>query len=185
MLTLSSVRQASAHIAGQRHAMAGATIAASGALACGLAEACVRINVLHLADAVHQAAAERAAARLADIREQLLGLADEDGAAIATFAALREAGQGLQGQDRLCQMPVEMGHLAAEAASLLQGFRSIVRVVRDDLEMAITLLYGAARAATLLLDANLRIWPVPTLLARYGPELTELREQVESVSVCR
>jgi hypothetical protein len=78
-------------------------------------------------------------------------------------------------------MPLEMGSLAAEAAVLLQEFRPLVLGGQDDLEMAITLLAGAARAASLLLDSNLRLWPEAALLAEYEPALAHLREQAESV----
>lgn len=161
--------------------MAGATIAASGALACGLGEACVRISAARLETGAEQAKALSAAVRLSEIRGRFEALADEDGAAITAFAALREAGEMLQGQDRLCRMPVEMGSLAAEAANLLQEFRPLVRGVQDDMEMAITLLAGVARAAGLLLDSNLRIWPEPVLLATYEPELSSLRMAVGRV----
>ena len=67
MLTEDSLRQFTEHIAGQSHAMAGATIAASGALACGLGEACVRISRSRLEAAEEQAAAQRVAARLAEM----------------------------------------------------------------------------------------------------------------------
>ncbi len=177
MLTENSIRQLTAHVASQGHAMAGATIAASAALACSLGEACVRINAPLLAGAE----AGRVARRLADIREQLQALTDEDGAAITAFAALRAAGKELEGQDRLCQMPVEMARISIEAARLLQEFRPFIQLAQDDLEMAITLLDGAARAAALLLDSNLRIWPDPTLLARYELELAGLREQMKTV----
>ena len=181
MLTENSIRHFTAHITGQGHAMAGATVAASGALACGLGEACVRISASLLEAAQDRTAAEKVADRLSAIRGQLQDLSDEDGAAITAFAAMREAGQELAGQARLCQMPVEMGRLTAEAASLLQGFRPLVRNVQDDLEMAITLLGGTTRATTLLLDSNLRLWPEPVLLAQYEPELAVLRGLAGSV----
>jgi formiminotetrahydrofolate cyclodeaminase len=181
MLTENSIRHFTDHIAGQGHAMAGATIAASGVLACGLGEACVRISLSHLDTAEEQDAAQSIAARLCVIRGQLQALSDEDGAAITAFAALRDAGQELAGQDRLSQMPVEMGSLTAEAASLLQGFRPLVRNVQDDLEMAITLLAGTTRAAALLLDSNLRLWPEPMLLTKYEPALIELRAQAAAI----
>jgi len=181
MLTDYSVRRFADHLARQEHALAGATIAASAALACGLGEACVRIGAMHLADADQRATAERTAGRLVTIRGQLQALADEDGDAILAFAALRDAGQELQGQDRLCQMPVETGRLSAEAAAALQEFRSLVQVVQDDLEMAITLLGGAVRAATLLLDSNLRIWPEAALRARFEPGLADLRSQAQAI----
>lgn len=181
VLTEYALRQFSAHIAGQGHAMAGATIAASGALACGLGEACVRISARHLEAGADRSAALAIAERLAAIRGRLQALADEDGAAITAFAALRDAGQELAGQERLSQMPVEMGCLAAEAASLLQDFRPLVRNVQDDLEMAVTLLTGATRAAALLLDSNLRLWPEPALLAKFEPALAQLRAQAASI----
>jgi hypothetical protein len=78
-------------------------------------------------------------------------------------------------------MPVEMGRLTAEAACLLQDFRPLVRNVQDDLEIAITLLAGVVRAAALLLDSNLRLWPEPALLAKYEPELVGLRARAGSV----
>ena len=121
MLTENSIRHFTDHIAGQGHAMAGATIAASGALACGLGEACVRISASRLEAAGEQAAAQRVAARLSEIRGQLEALVDEDGAAITGFETLRDAGEVRQAQDRLCRMPLEMGSLAAEAAEAAAG----------------------------------------------------------------
>jgi hypothetical protein len=177
MLTEFTFHQLTAHIASQGHAMAGATIAASAALACSLGEACVRIN----APLLPGGEAGRVAGRLAEIRDQLQALTDEDGAAITAFAALRAAGKTLEGQERLCQMPIEMAWLAIEAACLLQEFRPLIQVAQDDLEMAVTLLAGTTRAATLLLDSNLRIWPDPPLLARFEPELAWLKEQIEQV----
>jgi hypothetical protein len=180
-LTALPVREFTAYIAGQAHAMAGATVAASAALACGLGEACARISARHLADPGQAASAKQTADRLASGRAALQGLADKDAAAITTFAAQRDAGEELAGQDRLCRLPVEIGRLVAEAGALLQDFRPLVQVVQDDLEMAITLLAGAAHASTLLLDSNLRLWPAPTLLARYEPALAALRTQAAAL----
>jgi formiminotetrahydrofolate cyclodeaminase len=181
VLTEDSLHQFTEYIAGQSHAMAGATIAAAGALACGLGEACVRISGARLEAAEEQGAAQNVAARLSEIRGQLVALVDEDGAAITGFETLRDAGQVRQAQDRLCRMPLEMGSLAAEAATLLQEFRPSVRGVQDDLEMAITLLAGATRAASLLLDSNLRLWPEPVLLAEFEPALAGLRAQAAAL----
>ena len=181
MLTEKSIRQFTDHIAGQTHAMAGATIAGSAALACGLGEACVRMNFPLLANAQDRPDAERTAARLVEIRGQLQGLTDEDGAAITAFAALRAAGKMLEGQGRLCQMPIEVARLSIEAVGLLQDFRPFVQAAQDDLEMAITLLAGTMRAATLLLDSNLRLWPDPPLLAQFEPKLAALRSEAGRV----
>ena len=57
----------------------------------------------------------------------------------------------------------------------MQGFRAEVgERSRDDLEFALTLMVGAARSALLLLDSNLRIWPLPELLAQYEPAMARL-----------
>ena len=169
-----SIRQFSSHVSSQNHAMAGATIAASAALACSLGLACVRINIPRQEDEARRAFVAQTADRLDAIRQRLLRLADDDGAAIAEFAALRDAGRALKGQELLCQLPVDMGRLSIEAADLLQEARPFLYQQQDDLEMAIRLLDGAARAAILLLDSNLRIWPEPDLLERFEPLLLEL-----------
>jgi formiminotetrahydrofolate cyclodeaminase len=170
------------HIAGQRHAMAGATIALSAALACSLGEACLGIAGTEWEDAEEQAKLAWAAGRLRVIRGALLALADEDGAAITAFAQVRDAGESPRGQERLCQMPVEMGRLAVDAALILQEHRPLVRRAQDDLEMALALLHGATRASILLLDSNLRIWPEAALLARFEPELADLRGLIARIT---
>jgi hypothetical protein len=181
MLTEKTLRQFTEHIADQGHAMAGATIAASASLACSLGEACLRINAPLAPSPADGAVAERLAGQLAALRGRLLVLTDEDGAAITAFAALRAAGKTLEGQERLCQMPVEMARLSIEAACLLQEFRPLIDLARDDLEMAIRLLAGAAAAATLLLDSNMRLWPEPALLAKFEPVLAALRTEAGRV----
>ncbi|MCX7708054.1 MAG: cyclodeaminase/cyclohydrolase family protein [Anaerolineae bacterium] len=182
MLTESTFRHLTAHIASARTAMAGATIAASAALACALGEACVRLN-FELLDEAGRRDAQDLAAQLSGARAKLESLCDEDGEAITAFATLRAAGETLHGQERLCEMPAAMAELATEAAIGLQGFRPFIQVAQDDLEMAITLLDGVLRAAILLLDSNLRIWPEPVLLARFEPVLVQLRALAEDVAL--
>jgi formiminotetrahydrofolate cyclodeaminase len=176
-----TVQNLTAHIAGQDHAMAGATSALSAALACTLGEACVRISAMYLEEAADQARSGRTGERLAAIRAQLLALADEDSEVIASYAAEWDAGEQPQGQDRLCSLPVEMTNLAVEAAYALQDFRPLVRHVPDDLEMAIVLLGSAAKATSLVLDSNLHIWPEPELIGKYEPVLAELRQKLAAI----
>ena len=180
-LTESNIRQFTEHISTQHHAMAGATIAASAAMACSLGEVCVRISIQYQDTESELELAAQATERLDEIRQVLLTLADEDGTAIATFAALRDAGQELEGQELLCQLPVDMCILAMEAATLMQDSRVLVQLNQDDLEMAIRLLDGAARAAYLLLDSNLRIWPEANLVAKYEPVLNDLRVRFDAL----
>ena len=180
-VTTKTVRELSDHIPRQNHAMAGATIAASAALAASLGQVCVEINISQVEPDWAREQLEHTRHRLQDIRLALLDRADEDGAAIAKFAALRAAGKTLQGQEYLCQLPVEMADLAIEAALLMQGVRLLMVSQQDDLEMAIRLLDGAARAATLLLDSNLRIWPEPHLIETFEPKLDDLRTRLDEL----
>ena len=48
--------------------------------------------------------------------------------------------------------------------------------------MAISLLAGAARAANLLLDSNLRIWLEPDLLAQFEPIQDALLTDIDRLS---
>ena len=158
----------------QNHAMAGAVIAASAAQAVGLGLACLQISRddLDLRNEDVQTQLER----MAVIKEELLGWCDRDADAIAEFVALREAGKTLAGQRLLCSAPSDVSRLSIEAARILQGFRSLVSErVRDDMEMSISLLAGAAQAAVLLLDSNLRIWAEERpLLVEFEPILEKL-----------
>ncbi len=164
----------------QRHAMAGAVIAASAAQAAALGRACLVISQED--QGLTDPGVEAAVQRMATTVGLLLDWADQDADAIAHFVALRDAGQELQGQRLLCQAPAQVGSLAVGAAELLQEARSWVCArVQDDLEMSITLLAGAAQAAMLLLDSNLRIWPEPALLAEFEPIRAQLEAQIRSL----
>ncbi len=69
---------------------------------------------------------------------------------------------------------------------MLENFRPAVdERVRDDMEMSLRLLTGAAQAALLLLDSNLRIWPEPALLAQYEPLLSQVEIEISRLSPVR
>ena len=143
MLTENSVRQFTEHIAGQGHAMAGATIAASGALAWGLGEACVRISRSRLEAAGEQAAAQRVAARSPR--------SAANSKSWWTRMAPRSRASRRCGMPEKCDRP-RIGFAVCRwrwgpwppRPPPLQEFRPLARGVQDDLEMAITLLAGAA-----------------------------------------
>ena len=169
-MTALTGRQFTTHVSSRHHAMAGAVIALSASQAAALGEVCMRITRDQLVAPTAQEQADALIERVTECRQQLLDLTDTDGSAITAFVALREAGQELAGQDMLCALPVDMGRLAFQGASALQAFRPLViDQVRDDLEMAMTLLTGATQACALLLDSNLRIWPEPALIVKYEP----------------
>lgn len=164
------------HVASQRHGMVGAVIALSASQACALGEACVRITA---AVAPESPSGKEGAELLSRARQRLLELVDRDASAVAAYVALREAGKMLEGQALLCDLPVEMGRLAAAAAEALSAFRPhVAEQVHDDLEMAIVLLKGAASAAMLLLDHALRLFPEPELHLRFEPQRVALESAI-------
>lgn len=172
-LTTRSVAEFVEAVSQQQHAMAGAVIALSAAQASALGQACMQISLPELAP-VDEGIAQRVD-RVGAIKETLLQWSDRDADAIAEYVALREAGETLAGQRLLCLAPADVGRISLEAAGILQNFRpSVDDRVRDDLEMSISLLGGAAQAALLLLDSNLRIWPDELLLTEFEPIVDEL-----------
>ncbi|NJN97110.1 MAG: cyclodeaminase/cyclohydrolase family protein [Anaerolineales bacterium] len=182
-LTEKSVRQFIEEVSDQHHAMAGAVIAVSAAHATALGEACMQISLDHQVDKLDWQVVTSRIEQMVHLKNTFIAWCDQDAAAIAEYVALRQAGQTLQGQRLLCESPAEMSRLAIEAVRVLQNFRPLViEQVQDDLEMALSLLAGVARAALLLLDSNLRVWPDPALLAEFEPILTALEQQIDQLT---
>ncbi len=178
-MTQQTIRQFTGHVSRQLHAMAGATIAAAAAEGAALGRACMHISAENSGGAFDAASD---IAQMDRIQADLLGWCDRDATAITEFVALREAGDELAGQQFLCHSPAEISRLALEAARQVQAFRPLVNPqVRDDLEMALTLLAGAAQAAMLLLDSNLRHWPEPALLEQFEPALEHLLREIRAL----
>ena len=168
-------------VSSQTHAMAGAVIALTAAQAAALGQACIRLSREELAE--NDQAIEAKIEHLSNNLDELLQWCNRDATAISEYVALREAGEQLTGQRLLCQAPASIGQLTIEAANVLQDFRpGVVERVRDDLEMAISLLAGSALAALLLLDSNLRIWPEKALLNQFEPVLEGLADQIDCLS---
>ncbi|MBI1882059.1 MAG: cyclodeaminase/cyclohydrolase family protein [Chloroflexi bacterium] len=182
-LTEKSIRKFIEQVSDEHHAMAGAVIAASAAQAAALGEACMQISLDNQVDKLDWHDVTSRIEQTVHIRHTLIEWCDQDATALAEYVALRDAGQALQGQRILCESPAEMSRLCIEAVTVLQNFRLLViEQVRDDLEIAINLLAGTARAALLLLDSNLRIWPEPELLAEFEPILAELDQKIGQLS---
>ena len=178
-VTQTSIRQFVSTVGEQHHAMAGAVIAASAAQAAALGEACMNISLQHRAASLNADEVSDLIRRIGHIKNDLIDWCDRDAVAIAEFVALREAGDVLSGQQLLCDAPAEVGRLSVNAARILQDFRPLVSErVGDDLEMSLTLLTGTARAAMLLLDSNLRLWPDKALLEKYEPIRAELEQRI-------
>ena len=170
-----SVRDAAARIGDAVHCQAGGTIAVSAALAAALGQATANATLDSGATVNNATVAGDVQTRLHSARMRFLELADQDAGAITEFAGLRQRGEALRGYALLCDGPREIGDLAVDAAQTLQTFRAhVCERTRDDLEFAITLMTGAARAAMQLLDSNMRIWPQPELLATYQPHVARL-----------
>jgi 5'-nucleotidase / UDP-sugar diphosphatase len=183
-ITSRSLSEFVEEVSGKNHAMAGAVAAISAAQAAALGQACVSISLKRRA--AGESDVHSPGPVLQEIQDKLLYLCSQDANSIARFVALREAGEQLTGQQLLCQIPAEVASLAIQAANHLQAFRRHAdEGVRDDLEMSINLLSGAARTALLLLDSNLRIWPDSALLEQYDPIAASLAEAVEQIKVLK
>lgn len=180
-VTTQQVKQFINEVSSQKHAMAGAVTAIAAAQAAALGQACLHIT--KDLDQATEADAEERIEIIAAIKSELLQWCQQDADAIAEFAALRDTGKEQTGKRLLCQAPAAVCRITVQAAETLQGFRPAVHErVRDDMEMSITLLAGAARSAMLLLDSNLRIWPEKELLDEFEPILAELLTKLEALS---
>ncbi len=178
-ITEKTVREFIAEISEQRHAMAGAVIAASAAQAVALGRACMQISLERRGDALDTLDVAGRIQQVTNIIDNLIEWCDRDAVAIAEFVALREAGDDLRGRQLLCHAPAQFSRLSVEAAASLQDFRPLVcEQVRDDLEMSISLLTATAQAAMLLLDSNLRIWSEQVLLEEYEPIRADLEAEI-------
>ncbi len=175
LLSHAAAHAAVARIGDHTHCQAGGTIGLSGALAAALGQAVANATRAERPSPAQDAAAQQQQATLARIRNEFLHLADADADAILEFVALEERGEALTGYALLCSGPRAMADLALEAAYALQHFRAhVCERSRDDLEFALTLMAGVARAALQLLDSNLRIWPLPDLLAEFEPHVARI-----------
>lgn len=182
-LTSLSIRDALDHIALANHCQAGATIALSGALAAALAQATANGSLEDGASGKSATAAQHMQARMTQVRTRFQHIADEDASAITAFVELRRAGQALKGYELLCDGPQEMAELAIRAAHAMEDYRAFVcDRTKDDLEFAVTLMSGVARAAMQLLDSNLRIWPLPELLAKYDASVGEFEKAIDALT---
>lgn len=168
------------------HCQAGGAIGVSGALAAALAQATANATRSAQPTSAQDVAAAQMQAAMARCRAEFLRLADADANAILEFVALEERGEPLAGYALLCDGPRAMTDLAIEAAQAMQAFRAHVCArSRDDLEFALTLMTGVSRAALQLLDSNLRIWPLPELLAEYEPHVTRLLQALDALAPVR
>jgi hypothetical protein len=182
-ITSEAVVDAAARIAQANHCQAGGAIAISGALAAALAQATANTTRVDGATGDADAAAAAIQQTMTRIRARMTALADEDAEAITVFVELRNRGEALKGYGVLCDGPREMADLAIEAAQAMQSFRPQVgERGKDDLEFAITLMAGVARAAMQLLDSNMRIWPLPDLLAQYDPHVKRLHAAINALT---
>jgi hypothetical protein len=174
-MTELTILQAVRDVAEANHCQAGAAIAASAAMAAALAQATANVTLMLGATGDTETTSRQVQTTMTATRARLLAIADEDAKAIGEMVRLREAGQPLQGYQVLCDGPQEMAQLGIAAAQAMQAFRPFVcERTRDDLEFALTLMHGAALAAMQLLDSNLRIWPLPELIATYDPAVRQL-----------
>ena len=182
-ITEKTIQQFVEEVSDQHHAMAGAVIAASGAQAAALGEACMQISLDHQVDILDWQDVTARIEQMAGLKSSLIEWCNQDGAAITEYATLPESNNNLEKQRSLCDSPAAISRLSISAVKLLEDFRPLVlERVQDDLEMSIVLLTNTARTAMLLLDSNLRIWPDSALLKEYEPILAELETQINQLT---
>ena len=170
-----TMQDAAARIGDADHCQAGGAIALSAALAAALGQATANSTLGEQPTPAQAAGARQLQTLLSQARSEFLRLADQDANAILEFVALGAAGETMRGYQLLCDGPRYMAELAIASAQAMQTFRAhVCERAHDDLEFALTLMTGAARAAMQLLDSNLRIWPLPELHAQYEPAVTRL-----------
>lgn len=178
-----TVYTAVARIGDHDHCQAGGTIGLSGALAAALAQATANATRAEDHSPAQETAAQQMQSAMTLIRAEFLRLADADANAILEFVALEERGAPLAGYALLCDGPRAMAELAIAAAQAMQTFRAhVCERSHDDLEFALTLMVGVGRAALQLLDSNLRIWPLPELLAEFDPQVDGLLRAIDALA---
>ena len=183
LLSTMTLQAAVDRIGDHDHCQAGGTIGVSGAFAAALAQATANATRAEQPDAIQDVAAQAMQAAMARIRTDFLRLADADANAILELVALEERGEPLAGYALLCRGPQQMAELAVDAAQTIQVFRAhVCERSHDDLEFALTLMAGVARAAMQLLDSNLRIWPLPDLLAEFEPQVRRLIGEIDALT---
>jgi formiminotetrahydrofolate cyclodeaminase len=178
-----TIRQFISEVSDQHHAMTGAVIAISAVQAAALGETCMQVSLDNQVDRLNWQDVTSRIEQMARLRDNLFGWYEQGTKAITERIALRESDVQLSSQRFWCEGSAEIGRLSIEAATLLQDFRPLVfENVRDDLEITINLLASTARAATLLLDSNLRIWSNAGLLEEYEPVRAELESQIDQLT---
>ena len=184
LLSAATVQAAVDRIGDHDHCQAGGAIGLSGALAAALAQATANATRAEQPTATQDAAAQAMQAAMARTRAGFLRLADADANAILQFVALEARGEPLAGYALLCRGPQQMADLAVDAAQAMQAFRAHACArSQDDLEFALTLMAGVARGAMQLLDSNLRIWPLPDLLAEFEPQVARLLGKIDALTL--
>ena len=184
--TEQTIRQFVSEVTDQHYIMTGAVMAGSAAQAAALGETCMQISLDNQVDKLNWQDVTSRIEEMARLKDNLLEWCDQNAQTIIERTALREAGGDSGSQRFWCESAAEISRLSIEAATLLQDFRPLAfENVRDDLEITINLLTCTGRAAVLLLDSNLRIWPVSALLDEYEPIRAELQSQIDQISLTR
>ncbi len=181
-ITEKTVRKFIDDVSDQHFAMAGAITAVSAAQAAALGEACMQISLENQLDKLDWAAVTAQIEQMSHLKNMLVEWCNQDATAIAEYTAPPNPDMPPDNQEILCEGPAEICRLVIEAAQMLQQFRPLLlNRVKDDLEVALSLLVGSARAALLLLDGNLRLWPNPVLVNRYDPIIAELEAEINQL----
>ena len=176
-ITQRTVQEFANDVSDQHYAMAGTVIATSAANAAALGEACMQISFDNQVDILDWQDATSRIEQMLHIKNMLLEWADQDAQAIA---AHHKTQTGRIATPQLYEGPAEMARLSITAIKLLQDFRPLAfGIFGDNLEMAVSLLRGAAQAALRLLESNINQEPDSSFANEYRPVFNKLVSQIE------
>ena len=169
-----TMQDAAARIGDADHCQAGGAIALSGALAAALGQATANSTLGEQPTPAEVAGARQLQTLLSEARSEFLRLADQDANAILEFVGSARPAKPCAAINSCVMDPATWPSWPLPRRRLCSPSADVCECAHDDLEFALTLMTGAARAAMQLLDSNLRIWPLPELHAEYEPAVTRL-----------
>ena len=178
IVTEMTIRQFVAKVSNQQHAMSGAVIAVAAAQAAALGEACVQISLDNQVDKLDWHGVSQRIAQIAELKEELIKCYDYETNVITDHLDYMVTDKSVS-PHIVFESGVHVGQLILKVIQLLEEFRpSVFSDLKNDFDITVKLLLGAAQSNGLLLNSYLQLWPDPTLVAEYEPQWAELAQQL-------
>ena len=182
-LTNKTVRQYIDAVSDQYYPMTGPVIALMAAHAAALAEACMQLSLDHQVDKLDWQDVTGRIGQMAHFKDTLVEWSNQDIAsgriddALAAVNGYRLA---------LCDYSTEIAKLSTQAVRVIQDFRPLTyRQVAGDLDIAVSLLTGTARAALQLLADNLTVEIGSDSVQKYRVVMADLTSQLAQLTAAQ